>query len=332
MNDGLRLAVPSDGPLHDGSLLFLRSCGLGVLRTNLRRYEAEVPSLPGVKVHFQRGSDIVQKVEEGSTDIGLVGYDHFMEMRRRDGVATIVIERLGFGHAQLVLGVPDSWVDVVALSDVADLALEFRDKGKDLRIASKFPRLVERFLLGNGITYFSLVSASGSLEAAPALGYADIIADISSTGTTLRENRLKSVHGGVIMSSEACLISNTAELAASADKLASATSLVERIEGYLQSLEYYGLTANMRGESADEVAAYLLDHDDLSGLTGPTISKVYSRDSQGWYAVTVMVEQDKLLAAVERLRSLGASSVTVSHPSYMFQSECKAVARLTGGA
>ena len=167
--------------------------------------------------------------------MGVVGHDHFQEMRRHGGDATIVIERLGFGHSQLVFGVPDSWIDATSLSDLADLSVEFRDRGIDLRIASKFPRLVERFLLANSITYFSLVRASGGLEAAPEMGYADVIADIFVTGATLRENRLKTIHGGVIMSSEACLISNKTELASSPVKLASATSLVERIEAYVQS-------------------------------------------------------------------------------------------------
>ena len=329
MNSTLRLAAPSDGPLHEPSLLFLRSCGLGVLRTNLRRYTAEIPTLPGVTVNFQRGSDIPQKVEEGSAEMGIVGRDHFLEMRREGGDTTILIDSLGFGHSELVIGVPDSWIDVTSVADLSDLSAEFRAQGRDLRIASKFPRLVERFLLGAGVNYFSIVGAAGTLEAAPAMGYADIIADISSTGTTLRENRLKTIQGGSIITSEACLIGNRASVSSYKAKLERAKALVDLVEGHLQSVEYYAVTANMRGEEPDEVARYVLEHADISGLEGPTITKVYTKDGQGWFAVTVIVEREKLLTAVNRFRQIGGSSLTVSQPNYVFRSERTAVARLT---
>ena len=331
MTQTLRLAVPSDGPLHEPALLFLRACGIGVLRTNLRRYTAEIPTLPGVVVHFQRASDIAVKVEEQSADVGIVGQDRFEETRIEGGNAIVVIGGLGFGHSELVIGAPDSWVDVTSVADLADLSLEFRERGTDLRVATKYPRAVERFLLASGVNYFSLVQASGSLEAAPAMGYADIIADISSTGVTLRENHLKTLHGGSIMSSEACLIANRAQVQASPEVLSLATSVVERIHAHMQALELFSVTANMRGETAEGVAGYVLDQADISGLRGPTISKVYSSEGGGWFAVTVIVEKDRLLEAVDQFRRIGGSSVTVSQPNYVFHSRCGPVDRLTEG-
>ena len=327
----LRLAVPSDGALHEATNLFLRSCGVGVLRPNLRRYAAEIPTLPGVTVHFQRGADIALKVEEGSADMGIVGHDRYLETRLEGGNTTVIVEKLGFGHAELVIGVPDSWVDVTSVADLADLSMEFREQGRDLRIATKYPRLVERFLMKSGVNYFSLVTASGTLEAAPAMGYADIIADISATGATMRENRIKMVGGGSIMASEACLINNRSLVAANQDTLGLAKALVERVEAHLRAQEIYSVTANMRGEDAEEVASHVLGHADISGLRGPTISKVYTRDGDGWYAVTVILEKERLLDAVERFRQIGGSSVTVSQPDYVFDSQCEAVARLTEG-
>ncbi len=325
----LRLAVPSDGALHEPSLLFLKSSGMGVSRRNLRRYTAEVPSLPGVVVHFQRGSDIALKVEEGSAELGFVGLDRFLETRREGGVSRVVISGLGFGQSELALGVPDSWVDVSTLADLADLAVDFHAKGTDLRIATKYPRLVERFLLSHGVAFFTLVPSSGTLEAAPEMGYADIIADISSTGTTMLANRLKTIVGGSVVTSEACLIGNGTFLTANSEKLRLATAVVERIEGRMRSRDFYTLTANMKGEDADSLAAYVLKHSEISGLRGPTISKVYSDDGNVWFAVTVMVEKNKLLGAVAQFRELGGSSVTVSQPDYIFHSESSAVKRLT---
>ena len=326
----LRLAIPSDGALYESTLLFLRACGIGVLRPNLRRYTAEMPALRDTTVLFQRASDIPRKVEEGSADVGIVGLDRFLEMQRDAGDSGVVIDKLGFGHCELVLGVPDSWVDVTSLADVTDLSVEFRDEGRDLRIATKSPRLVERFLLRGGVSYFSLVESSGSLEAAPAMGFADVIADISSTGTTLRENRLKTIQGGSILTSEACLIANRAILTSDPSKLDVARSLVDLIEAHMGSLEVYSVTANMKGEDAEEVAGYVLDHEETSGLRGPTMSKVYTRDGTGWYAVTIVVEKGKLLGVVDRLRKIGGSSITVSQPNYVFHSSCDAHSRLTG--
>ena len=328
-NGNLRLAISSDGALYEPTQAFLRACGIGVSRSNPRRYTANIPALNGVSVLFQRGADITPKVEDGSADLGIVGLDRYLEMRSESGDTSIVIDDLDFGRCKLVLGVPDSWVDVASLADLADVAMEFRQRGRDIRVVTKYPRLVERFLLRNGINMFSLVASSGTLEAAVAMGFADIIADVSESGVTMRENRLKQISGGAIIKSSACLIGNRRLLRDDADKLERAKTLVDLMEAYLQSQNYYSVTANMRGEAPEELARRLLDHAEIAGLRGPTISKVYSRDGAGWYAVTVIIQKDNLANAVNRLRQAGSASVTVSHPNYVFNSVCEAHARLT---
>ena len=328
-NGNLRLAISSDGALYEPTQAFLRACGIGVSRSNPRRYTANIPALTGVSVLFQRGADITPKVEDGSADLGIVGLDRYLEMRSESGDTNVVIDDLDFGRCKLVLGVPDSWVDVASLADLADVAMEFRQRGRDIRIVTKYPRLVERFLLRNGINMFSLVASSGTLEAAVAMGFADIIADVSESGVTMRENRLKQISGGAIIKSSACLIGNRRLLRGDASKLERAKTLVDLMEAYLQSQNYYSVTANMRGEAPEELARRLLDHAEIAGLRGPTISKVYSRDGAGWYAVTVIIQKDNLANAVNRLRQAGSASVTVSHPNYVFNSVCEAHARLT---
>ena len=328
-NGNLRLAISSDGALYEPTQAFLRACGIGVSRSNPRRYTANIPALNGVSVLFQRGADITPKVEDGSADLGIVGLDRYLEMRSESGDTNVVIDDLDFGRCKLVLGVPDSWVDVASLADLADVAMEFRQRGRDIRIVTKYPRLVERFLLRNGINMFSLVASSGTLEAAVAMGFADIIADVSESGVTMRENRLKQISGGAIIKSSACLIGNRRLLRGDASKLERAKTLVDLMEAYLQSQNYYSVTANMRGEAPEELARRLLDHAEIAGLRGPTISKVYSRDGAGWYAVTVIIQKDNLANAVNRLRQAGSASVTVSHPNYVFNSVCEAHERLT---
>ena len=328
----LRLALPSSGALQQPSLDMLRACGMGVLRSDTRRYTAEMPSLPGVVVTFQRGSDITMKIEEGSADIGIVGLDRFLDSRREDGDSRVIIE-LGFGKSRLVVAVPDAWLDVSSMADLADLALEFRADGRDFRVATKYPRLVERHLLESGVNYFSLVQSSGTLEAAPSMGFADVIADVTESGTTIRQNRLKQIHGGTVMASQACLVGRRfttgPDLEAIGEALGTARDLVERIEAHLAAKCYYSITANMQGESADEVAEQLLGRTDISGLRGPTISKVHARGAEGWFAVTVIVEQAKLLSAVDQLRGIGGTTVSVSQPDYVFHSSCQAHQRLT---
>ena len=82
------------------------------------------------------------------------------------------MEDLGYGRCELIMGVPDSWLDVDSMGDLADLSIDLRERGRDLRIATKYPRLVERHLLRHGVNYFSLVQSSGTLEASPAMGFA----------------------------------------------------------------------------------------------------------------------------------------------------------------
>ena len=210
--------MPSDGALHEPALAFMDSCGLTVVRPNPRSYTGEIRGLPSVVVHFQRAADIPGKVGEGSIDAGVVGIDRYSESGHGDSTK-IIFDGLGFGGCSLVLAVPEAWVDVTSVADLAEVSEDMRSADKDLRVATKFPRLVERFLLDMGVNHFSLVSTSGALEAAPLMGYADMIADITSSGTTLRENRLKTVRGGTILRSQACLIINPESVAECPERL-----------------------------------------------------------------------------------------------------------------
>ena len=329
----LRLAIPSDGELYEGALTFLRNCGMPVERASLRRYTANIPSLPGVAVLFQRTADITAKVEEGSADIGVVGLDRFLENRRESEDTVVLMEDLGFGQCELVVAVPDGWVDVTSMEDLADLSVEFRERGRELRIATKYPRLVQRYLYQKGLNYFSTVQGSGTLEAAPIMGYADIIGDISASGTTLRENHLKSLEDGVVLASQACLIGNVTQVSHSAEKLLEAKRLLELVEGHLRAIGFYSVTANIRGESVEDVGAYVTQQSSASGLLGPTISTVYtSEEGQNWYAVTIVVPQKRLLEGIEHLRRMGGSGISVLKPSYVFEGECLAYLNLLKAA
>jgi len=326
----LRIALPSDGELYDSTIAFMRACGLTVSRPNSRRYTGTVPAIPGVEVLFQRTADVTQKVEEGSAELGVTGLDRVFEYRNDEARAAVLIEDLEYGRCEFVMAVPDSWMDVTSLSDLADLALEFRQEGKQLRIATKYPRLLRGYLYERGINYFTLVPASGAMEAAPAAGYADLIADLTASGVTLRENQLKQLDEGTILSSQACLIANPVLLSVSREALALARSIVELMEGHLRAEPYYRLTANVRAASAEEVSSTVLARPDLAGLRGPTVARVYNIEEQDWFNVSLLIKKGQLLEAVDHLRNCGAIDVAASQLSYLFDGHSEAYENLFG--
>ena len=324
----LRLALPSDGEMAEPTLQFLRSCGLAVERPSVRRYTGVIPSLPDVVVLFQRSGDITAKVDEGSADAGIVGLDRYFEYRVEGGDSLLLIDDLSYGRCELVVAVPDAWMDVTSLADLIDLSVELREKGRDLRVATKYPRLVQRYFYEKGLNYFTLVKTSGAMEVAPAMGYADIIADISASGTTLRENRLKSIDDGTVFRSQACVVANR-RLQRDAEKLATTKHLLEMVEARMRASGYYSIEANIQGPSAEAVARQVCAAPELAGIQGPTIAPVYSKEGEeGWYSVTVVVQQDRLVDTVEHLRRVGANSLAVVPASYVFGQECGAYRRL----
>ena len=320
--------MPSDGDLYEPSLDFLRSCGIPVERPSTRRYTARIPALPGSTVLFQRTADITEKVDEGSAELGITGLDRFLEYRHEGSPVIPIIEDLGFGHCELVLAVPDSWLDVVSMDDLADLALKFRQEGRQLRIATKYPRLVREYLYHREINYFSLVQASGTLEAAPAAGYADLIADLTASGTTMRENRLKTLDDGTILVSQACLIGNRKLLRSAPWGLELVRPMLEIMEAHLRAGSFYRLTANVTGLSPETVGANILTRPDLAGLQGPTVSRVYNAEGEDCYAVSLLVPREKLLDAVNHLRQSGGVDISASPVSYLFRDHCGPYQRL----
>ena len=326
----LRMALPSDGELYEPTLAFMRDCGLRVLRPNARRYTGSVPALPGTEVLFQRSADIALKVEEGSAEIGVTGLDRVLEYRNDHRRAAVLMESLGYGRCEFVLAVPSSWLDVTSLADLADLALGFRQEGKQLRIATKYPRLLRSFLYEKGINHFTLVPASGTMEAAPAAGYADLIADLTATGTTLRENNLKTLDGGTVLISQACLVANPALLSESQDAMDVAQAVTDMMDARLRAEPYYRVTANVQGASAEEVSAMVLARPALAGLRGPTVARVYNVEERDWFSVSLLVRKERLLEAVYHLRECGADGVAAEQLSYLFDGHSRAYDALFG--
>lgn len=314
----IRLSLPSKGRLAEESLSFLERCGLKVYKPNPRQYEASLPSLPDLAVLFQRPGDIVVSVRDGSVDFGITGMDVIEERRGENGELMILHDSLGFGACTLSLAIPESWAEVYT---VADLQAYAAGLGHPLRVATKYPTLTGRFLAERGIHHV-LISAEGTLETAPAIGYADIIADLVSSGQTLRDNRLRPLADGGILASQAALIANRASLKKHPRAMFIARYLLETIEAALRGSENVAIFANMRGESPETIAERIFRQQTIGGLQGPTISRVLVRDGDPhWFAVNIVVRREQLFQAINELRAVGGSGVVVTPVIYIFEEE-----------
>ena len=312
----IRLSLPSKGRLAQAALDFLAEAGLRVDKPNPRQYIARIPALPDLTVLFQRAGDIVVSVRDGSVDFGITGLDLVAEKRGENGQVLVLHEALGFGHSTLTLAVPEDW-PVHSLDDLRAYAARL---GRPLRVATKFPHLTGAFLARHGIPH-RLIAAEGTLETAPAIGYADLISDLVSSGQTLRDNRLRPLPDGAIQPSQAALIANRDAMRRRPEVLTMARRLLEYIEAHLRAQENLLVIANMRGESPAAIAQRMFTRPTIGGLQGPTISPVYVREGGPWYAVSIVVRRDQLPAAIADLRAIGGSGIIVTPVTYIFEEE-----------
>jgi ATP phosphoribosyltransferase len=204
---------------------------------------------------------------------------------------------------------------------MADLANWQAKRGHILKVATKFPNLTQAFFRKHSIPDLDMISAEGTLEIAPTIGYADIIVDLISTGTTLRDNRLKTIEDGLILRSQACLIANRQALKERPDALTIARQLLEFIVAYMRAQENLSVFANIRGESPEVIAERMFSQMTISGLQGPTISQVITRRDGQWYAVHLVVRKDQMAQAIAELRQIGGSGVVVAPVTYIFEEE-----------
>lgn len=319
----IRIALPSKGRLTEPALQLMADAGLRVHKPNPRQYQAHIPSLPGLTVIFQRPNDIVVSVRDGSVDFGITGWDVFNEHAHPDGcgvnAAILPLHRgLGFGQCTLNTIVPENWVAVETMEDLRERR---ESLNRALRVATKFPNLTAKFFSQHGFPQVTLIAAEGTLEIAPTVGYADLIVDLISTGTTLRDNRLKPLADGLILESQACLIANRARLQDSPRVLSTAKHLLEFIVAHLRASENLAVFANMRGDSPETIAQKMFTKQVISGLQGPTISPVITRQGESWYAVHLVVRKDQIAQAINELRQVGGSGVVVTPVTYIFEEE-----------
>lgn len=203
------IALPSKGRMKEDASEIFRRAGFGIVSVgNDRSYRGRVEGRDDIEIAFLSASEISREIGNGTVDFGVTGEDLVREGLAQADERVEFCARLGFGHADVVVAVPEIWLDVETMADLGDVAADFRARhGRRLTIATKYWRLTQQFFSGNhGIQLYRIVESLGATEGAPASGSADIIVDITSTGSTLRANNLKILSDGIIVRSEACLV------------------------------------------------------------------------------------------------------------------------------
>ncbi|MDW5314138.1 ATP phosphoribosyltransferase [Rhizobium sp. PL01] len=205
----ITIALPSKGRMKDDASAIFEKAGLKIVAVgNERSYRGRIEGLDDVEIAFLSASEISREIGSGSIDFGVTGEDLIREGLSEADARVEFCARLGFGHADVVVAVPEIWLDVDTMADLGDVAADFRARhGRRLAIATKYWRLTQQFFSAqHGIQLYRIVESLGATEGAPASGSADIIVDITSTGSTLKANHLKILSDGVMLRSQACLV------------------------------------------------------------------------------------------------------------------------------
>ena len=203
----LVLGIPSKGRLMEATEALLGKAGFVLSRSGTDRlYRGRIGGVEGIEVAFLSASEIAGSLKDGKIDLGVTGEDLLRETLAPDDTRVDVLQRLGFGPANVVVAVPQSWFDVARMSDLDEVSEGFYERhGRRLRIATKYLNLTRRFFAGKGVTGYRIVESLGATEGAPAAGTAEAIVDITTTGSTLAANHLKILDDGIILKSEAVL-------------------------------------------------------------------------------------------------------------------------------
>ncbi|KAL9448423.1 hypothetical protein AB3S75_015831 [Citrus x aurantiifolia] len=323
--DEIRLGLPSKGRMAADTLDLLKDCQLSVKQVNPRQYVAQIPQLSNLEVWFQRPKDIVRKLLSGDLDLGIVGLDTVSEFGQGNEDLIIAHDALDYGDCRLSLAIPKYGIfeNINSLRELAQMPQWTAEK--PLRVATGFTYLGPKFMKDNGLKHVVFSTADGALEAAPAMGIADAILDLVSSGTTLRENNLKEIEGGVVLESQAVLVASRKSLIRRKGVLDATHEILERLEAHLRASGQFTVTANMRGNSAEEVAERILSQTSFSGLQGPTVSPVFCKHdgkvTADYYAIVMCVPKKALYKSVQQLRAIGGSGVLISPLTYIFDEE-----------
>jgi len=314
-------AIPSKGRLREQAFDFLRDCGLGVEALGGRGYTARLSGAPEVEVRLLSASEIASGLAAGEAHLGVTGLDLIRELAPNPDGRTALLKPLGFGHADVVVATPAAWIDVDAMADLEDVCAAFmRNRGRKLRIATKYVNLTRRFFGDKGVSEYRIVESLGATEAAPAAGTAEAIVDITSTGATLAANNLKTLSDGVILRSQAYLAAGIGARWGENARLA-ARKMLDRIAARARGLSVKELryrTPDPKPELVDRLVAEF-------GCAAPFGAGARTELGE----MLVHCPHERMYDVVRMLAENGAESVIASTADYIFEAENPLFAALT---
>ncbi|MBM6592737.1 ATP phosphoribosyltransferase [Microvirga pudoricolor] len=306
----LILAVPSKGRLQENAAAFFARAGLVFSQSRgALDYRGTLKGVPDVEVAFVSASEIVAHLAAGTAHLGITGEDLIREQLADADEAVELLTPLGFGNANVIVAVPQAWIDVRTMADLDEVAADMRARhGRKMRVATKYVNLTRRFFAERGIADYLIVESLGATEGAPGSGAAEIIVDITTTGATLKANALKILDDGMILRSEANLVAS-ARAPWGERARAAATLVLTRIAAEEEARTSREVRAAFDATRAGEAEA-------LAAALGASLP--YGRP-QGPELV-LHCPAGVVFDLVEGLRGLGARNASVRTLDYLFRS------------
>jgi ATP phosphoribosyltransferase len=316
------IAVPAKGRLQENAESFFARAGLELVKPRgARDYRGAIADLPGIEVAYLSAAEIVELLAQGAVHFGLTGEDLVREKIPDADREVVFIDALGFGHANVVVAVPQAWIDVLSMADLDDVATAFRLKHeRKMRVATKYVNLTRNFFSAHGVTDYRIVESSGATEAAPAAGTAELIVDITTTGTTLAANGLKVIEDGVILRSQANLVAaRSADWSSAARD--SACIVLDRIAAQTRARAFREVRTRFAGCDAALLAEARKRFGVETPFGGPTSSGM----------ITLHCPPKHVHELATLLREKGAENVSVAGLDYVFSRANGLYAKLEAG-
>lgn len=309
MSATLVVAVPSKGRLQENAATFFARAGLRFVQGHgARDYRGVLAGVDDVEIAFLSAGEITRHLADGSVHMGVTGEDLVRETIPNLARRVVLLTRLGFGEANVVVAVPRAWIDVRTMADLADVAAGFRARrGERMRVATKYVHLTRGYFAERGVSDYRIVESLGATEGAPAAGQAELIVDITTTGATLEANALKVLDDGIILRSEANLVAS--RMAAWTDGAReSARRILARIAAEEEARTTRDVSATLPVVSDQHLADIALFFE----------ARLRRRSADGH--LIIQCPRDKAPALADRLIELGAESVTAGQHDYVFSS------------
>lgn len=322
MTAPLIIAVPAKGRLQENTDSFFARAGLRLVKSRgVRDYRGAIEGMDGVEIAYLSASEITSQLAQGAAHMGVTGEDLVREMIPDADTRVILLDGLRFGHANVVVAVPQAWIDVRSMADLDDVATAFRLRhDRKMRVATKYVNLTRRFFANNGISDYRIVESLGATEGAPAAGTAELIVDITTTGNTLAANALKVIDDGTMLRSQANLVASR-KADWSNGTLDTARMILDRIAGQDRARAFREMRTRFKG--CDDVL--LEQARERFGIVmpfgGPTSSGM----------LTLHCPPQQVFALADFLRDKGAQAISVSEIDYVFTQENPLFEKLKAG-